>query len=354
MNYLCSVFLIAFLELFNASQDVELLFAGDAMQHLPQIQNAGRAGGTYDYSGCFKYLEPDILSADLAVVNLELPLGGKPYSGYPCFCAPDEFALQLQKSGFDLFLTANNHCLDRRDAGLKRTIETLDKYNIDHIGTYRNVADRDTLMPYIADVEGIRIAFMNYTYGTNGIPVQGNVVVDYIDKAKILSDINRARAKGAQLLCVCMHWGDEYHLLPNKTQKELADFLIDNGVDLIIGGHPHVIQPMEIRHSGRYNKDVLVVYSLGNFISNMKTTDTRGGAMVKVRLCNDNDGVRLKGASYKLFYTQTPTPAENLYILIPEYRSDVLNGAHKANFNAFMRSANGVFGKYNHNVEAEK
>lgn len=354
MNYLCSLFLISFLELFHASQDVELLFVGDAMQHMPQIENAGRAGGTYDYSSCFKYLEPDILSADMAVVNLELPLGGKPYSGYPCFCAPDEFALQLKKSGFDLFLTANNHCLDRRDGGLKRTVETLDKYNIGHTGTYRNVADRDTLVPYMAEVDGIKIAFLNYTYGTNGIPVQGNVVVDYIDRAKILSDMNDARRKGAQMLCVCVHWGDEYHLLPNKGQKDLADFLIDNGADLIIGGHPHVIQPMEIRHSSKYNKDVLVVYSLGNFISNMKTTDTRGGAMVKVRLGKDNNGAILKGASYKLFYTQTPASSVNAYVLIPENRTDVLNISHKANFNAFMRSANGVFGKYNREVAGER
>lgn len=350
MNYFCSVFLISFLGLLNASQEVELLFAGDAMQHIAQIENAKRAGGTYDYSSCFKYLEPDIAAADWAVVNLELPLGGKPYSGYPCFSAPDEFALQLKKSGFDLFLTANNHCLDRGDAGLKRTIETLDRYGIGHTGTYRNVADRDTLMPYVADVEGIKIAFLNYTYGTNGITVQGDGVVNYIDRAKILEDMDEGRRKGAELLCVCLHWGDEYNMLPNKAQKDLANFLIDNGADMIIGGHPHVVQPMEIRHSRKYDKDVLVVYSLGNFISNMKTRDTRGGAMVKVRLGRDDKGARLKGASYMLFYTQSPTRGGEGYILVPEGRADLPDATHKAGFNAFMRSAKAVLEKYNAEV----
>lgn len=345
-----SIFLISLIELLSASQEIELVFVGDAMQHIAQIENAKQPTGGYDYSKCFKHIESDIATADFATVNLETPLGGKPYSGYPCFCAPDEFAQELKETGFDLYLTANNHCLDRRDAGAKRTIEMLNKMKLKHIGTYRNQTDCDSLTPLITDVKGVKLAFLNYTYGTNGIPIQKDIVVNIIDRRRISHDIDKARAAGAEMLCVCLHWGDEYHLLPNKSQQDLADFLVEKGVDLIIGGHPHVIQPMEIRHNKKLNKDVFIVYSLGNFISNMKTTDTRGGAMAKVTLSKTEKGVTLKSASYKLFYTLPPVSQNSAYTLIPANRPDLIPASHKSNFNVFLRNARAIFSKHNVNV----
>ena len=126
----------------GTSDDVTLVFAGDAMQHERQL-NAARRGDTYDYSACFRHVTDYVAAADYAVVNLECTLGGKPYTGYPCFSAPEEYALALKDAGFDLFLHANNHCLDRRDAGLSRTLDALDKMGMSHIGTYRNATERN-------------------------------------------------------------------------------------------------------------------------------------------------------------------------------------------------------------------
>ncbi|MEG2675062.1 MAG: CapA family protein [Muribaculaceae bacterium] len=348
---LLSIFLISLVQLLNSNQEVELVFVGDAMQHIAQIENAKQSDGNYDYSTCLINVEKDIATPDLAVVNLECPLGGKPYAGFPCFCAPDEWAKQLKRTGFDLYLTANNHCLDRRDAGLKRTISILDDIGVSHIGTYRNSTEREQLSPLIIEIKGIKFAFLNYTYGTNGITIQDDAIVNIIDRDRISKDIDKSRKAGAQALCVCLHWGDEYQLLPNKSQRALADFLVEKGVDLIIGGHPHVIQPMEIRHNDKLNKDILIVYSLGNFISNMKTTDTRGGAMVKVTLSkNDNNGATVKSAHYKLFYTVPAVGQYKSYTLIPASRPELVPASHKAYFNAFMRNARRIFSQHNINV----
>ena len=202
MKHLLTLALLAaLLHSTASSQTIRLTFVGDAMQHGPQIRAARTTDGTYNYSACFTHLAGDIADADFAVVNLECPLGGKPYSGYPNFSAPDEFATALRDAGFDFFATANNHCLDRRDAGLKRTIHRLDELKMPHAGTYLNAAARDTLCPQMVDVNGIRMAMMSYTYGTNGIPVQGKVVVDYINRERIAADIARAREMNADVIC---------------------------------------------------------------------------------------------------------------------------------------------------------
>ncbi len=352
MKHLLTLALLAtLLHSTASSQTIRLTFVGDAMQHGPQIRAARTTDGTYDYSACFTHLAGDIADADFAVVNLECPLGGKPYSGYPNFSAPDEFATALRDAGFDFFATANNHCLDRRDAGLKRTIRRLDELKMPHAGTYLNAAARDTLCPQMVDVDGIRMAMMSYTYGTNGIGVQGKVVVDYINRDRIAADIARARQLQADVICVCMHWGIEYKMLPVEAQRSLADFLVEQGVDLIIGSHPHVVEPMEIRHSDKWNKDVLVVYSLGNFISNQNGTDSRGGALVKATLNRDYLGkVRLESAGYRLFFCQKPKARTENYQLIPFGSEHLLRSDSRSAYNAFMQNAHNILNKHNINV----
>lgn len=328
-------------EIRTQPQSAELLFAGDAMMHEAQIAAAKTAGG-YDFGGCFDSIRTYVSSADFAVVNFEASLGGKPYRGYPCFSAPDEYPGALTDAGFDFFLLANNHILDRRDKGLHRTISTLDSLRIPHCGIYHDAADRDSLVPCIVNVNGFKIGMLNYTYGTNGIPVQGNAIVNYIDTTGIAADIRATRNAGAELVAACIHWGDEYKLLPNHRQKRLADKLADLGVDMIIGGHPHVIQPMELRR--RDDKNILVVYSLGNFISNMKTTDTRGGAMVRVRLERDSIGTpRIAAATYALVFTEPPASGRN-FRLMPARRSRDCRAA------AFSRNAMNIFNNHNLNV----
>lgn len=330
-------------------QTAELVFAGDAMQHETQLNAARIDKDTYDYSDYFKAIEPYIESADYAVVNLETPLGGAPYSGYPMFCAPDSYLAQLKKSGFDFILAANNHSLDRRDRGVVRTIDQFTSQQMPYAGIYRNKAERDSVSPVIKDVNGFKIAFLNYTYGTNGIKIQGEPVVDYIDRKQIVADIKEAREKGAEIIAACMHWGVEYVLLPNAEQKKLADFLEEQGVDLIIGGHPHVIQPMEMRYNEKLGKKVFLVYSLGNFISGMRKDDTQGGAMARVRLTRDKSGKAVVDtASYRLVFVARPDGKHRNFRLLPveSPASDELRGAH----NNFVRRATNIFDKHNVNV----
>ena len=346
--------MLSVVSLLQSNHTVNLMFVGDAMQHAPQITAAQQSDGTYDYSPCFQYIEDDVRWADFAVVNLECPLGGKPYTGYPCFSAPDNYAMQLRDVGFDLFLTANNHCLDRRDKGLMRTCQMLDSLGIPHIGTYRDQQERDKRIPYIVNVKGIKIAFLDYTYGTNGIPIQGNVIVDFIDQQQIADDIALARQRGAHAICVNLHWGIEYQLKPVASQRTLADWLVTQGVDLIIGGHPHVVEPMEVRYSKEYDKKVLLVYSMGNFISNQSDIDTRGGAMVKVSLRMENGHAVVEDPHYKLFFVQKPVASGQNYVLIPEARPDLLRADSKGEFTRFMQRTHDLVMSHNIDVPNEK
>ncbi len=353
MNLL-SILMLSVVSLLQSNHTVNLMFVGDAMQHAPQITAAEQPDGTYDYAPCFQYVEDDINWADLAVVNLECPLGGKPYTGYPCFSAPDSYAQQLLTSGFDLFLTANNHCLDRRDKGLVRTCQLLDSLGIPHIGTYPSQQDRNQRIPYFVNIKGMKIAFLDYTYGTNGIPIQGDVIVDFIDQQLIADDIALARERGAHAICVNLHWGIEYQLKPVATQRTLADWLVTQGVDLIIGGHPHVVEPMEMRYSKEYDKNVLLVYSMGNFISNQSDIDTRGGAMVKVSLRMENGHAVIVEPRYKLFFVQKPVSRGENYVLIPESRPQLLRPDSRGEFTRFMRRTHDLVMSNNIGVPQEQ
>ena len=267
---------------FAAQQRITLLFAGDLMQHQAQIESARQPDGSYDYTPCFAAVRPLIAEADIAVGNLEVTLGGKPYRGYPAFSAPDEYLYALKEAGFDVLLTANNHCLDRGSKGLERTINLLDSLHIAHTGTFRNAGERRLHTPLFIRKNGFCIALLNYTYGTNGITVGPPCIVNYIDRETIRRDILCAQARRPDAIIACMHWGEEYQSLPHRSQRELADWLIAQGVTHVIGSHPHVIQPMELRTAGR--QDHVVVYSLGNFISNMSAPRTDGGVVVCMQL----------------------------------------------------------------------
>ena len=335
-------------------QPATLVFAGDAMQHQKQIDVARTKGG-YDYHACFEDIAPWVSEADYAVVNLETPLGDRNFTGYPCFNAPVAYAEALRDAGFDMLLTANNHTLDRRDAGLKRTVALLDSLGVDHIGTYLSPDDRAQRIPFVRDIKGYKIGFLNYTYGTNGINIQGNVVVDMIDRKKIVRDIEATRAAGAELVVVVIHWGVEYVLLPPSQVKELADFLSRQDVDMVIGGHPHVIQPMEVRDNPTTGRPMLLVYSLGNLISNMTTRDTRGGAMVKAVVDRDENGkARFSTAEYMPHFTVPPTQqnANFKVVMLPtnERVDSVVAPAYRPHAKAWLNSAIPVFNRHNRSV----
>lgn len=348
---LLSIFMLSLIGLLQMNDTAEVVFAGDAMQHGPQVKAALKADGTFDYSTCFTLLEEDIKNADFAVVNLECPLGGKPYRGYPLFSAPDDYALQLKSTGFDLFLTANNHCIDAGLSGVERTIKVLDEMGVGHIGTYYNAADRAKKLPYIVDVNGIKMVFLSYTYGTNGIPVPQPVVADLIDKTLIESDVKKARDAGAEVICVCMHWGNEYEMTPSKHQRNLAEYIKSLGADLIIGGHPHVVQPMEVDFSTNAGKGVVTIYSLGNFISNQNDVNSRGGLLAKVKMCRYDEVPIVAKVESKLFFCQKPLYGNENYKLIPQNLKDSVRVDSKVIFEQFMRNATKLFKKYNKNID---
>lgn len=332
-----------------------IVFAGDAMQHQKQLDVAHTGHGVYDYDQCFADIAPWVSGADYAVVNLETPVGVRNFSGFPCFNSPVSYAQALKDAGFDMMLTANNHTLDRRDAGLRRTIEVLDSLQLDHIGTYTDAAARSEALPFIKDIKGYKVGFLNYTYGTNGIPVQGNVVVDLIDRKQIAADVKATRRAGAEIVVIAIHWGIEYVLLPPAAVKDLADYLCRLDVDMVIGGHPHVIQPMEVRDNPTTGRPVLLVYSMGNLISNMRTRDTRGGAMVRTVIERDSTGrACFSSAEYMPHFTVPGTSARDNFrvVLMPEGRDtdSVIPPAWRPHAKAWLGSVIPVFDRHNRNI----
>lgn len=304
-----SIFFLFFTSICVASlsqeQKVSLLFAGDAMQHQSQLDAAKTKDG-YDYSSYFTLIEDKVKSADIAIVNLETTLPGKGYTGYPCFGSPDAYAYALKEAGFNVFLTANNHSLDKRKQGLERTILMLDSMQVKYVVTYVNQDKKDLLYPLMIIKNGIRIALLNYTYDTNGIQIQNPNVINLIDKKQILVDIQWAKAMKPDIIIANMHWGIEHKLVPSKEQKELAQFLIKNGVRLVIGSHPHVIQPINIQKQNDSIQNI-VVYSLGNFISGMKGDNVEGGMMVNIDLSKDSEGsVQIDSCNYSLVWVAKP------------------------------------------------
>lgn len=306
--FVCTVCALA-----QTIDSISIYFAGDIMQHEAQLKAALRADGTYDYTGCFTQVTPEIEAADIAVCNFETTLGGAPYSGYPQFCSPDELAAAVRDAGFDIFLTANNHCLDRRTRGLVRTLDVLDSLGIPHLGTYRDLAERDSLYPYIIERNSMRIALLNYTYATNGIPVAAPCIVNYIDTTQIKADVIRARQLHADCIIACMHWGTEYRLEPDKSQKMLEEWLYSIGVDHIIGGHPHVVQPVRTLPHRYHAGSSLTVWSLGNYISNMSAPHTFQGLAVTTRLIKIGNITKLRG--YDIHPNRTVRPD---FIVVPD------------------------------------
>lgn len=331
---------------------ITLLFAGDLMQHQAQI-NAARTLSGYDYSDCFRYVKEEICRADIAIGNLEVTLGGKPYRGYPAFSAPDEYLSAIREAGFDVLLTANNHCLDRGKKGLERTILTLDSLNIPHAGTYTNTEMREQRYPLLLEKKGFRIALLNYTYGTNGIPVSSPNIVNLIDREVMARDIEIAKAMNPDVVIACMHWGDEYQSLPNKEQISLADWLLQQGVTHIIGSHPHVVQPMELRTDSITGNRHAVVYSLGNFISNMSVRGTDGGLLFKLELEKDSAVTRVSKCEYSMIWTSRPALSKKKnYLLYPvSYPVDSLSAAERNPLKIFTNDARTLFDKHNKGIK---
>lgn len=346
----------------SAQDRITLLFVGDLMQHKAQLDAARTKEGTYDYSPCFSLVKEQISKADIAIGNLEVPIGGKPYTGYPAFCAPDEYLHAIKEAGFDVLLTANNHCLDRGKKGLERTILMLDSLRIPYTGTYRNEEERRLRYPLLIHKNGFRIAFLNYTYGTNGIKPASPNIVNYIDKKRMLQDIHTAKAWQPDVIIACMHWGNEYQSLPSREQRHLTDWLLEQGVTHIIGAHPHVVQPMELRTDSITGAQHAVVYSLGNFISNMSKVNTDGGLIFTLKLEKDTTPsitsyTRIHHCGYNLVWTARPTlTKEKNYIVYPTDSVHIskLPGVARNHLNIFIKNSRKLLQQHNIGIKEDK
>ncbi len=311
-----------------AAHEITLIFAGDIMQHMPQVEAAWDSQrGTYNYDTCFSYIKPFLSGADLAIANLETTLAGKPYSGYPAFSSPDELVNGMLNAGIDIVGTANNHCCDRGRTGIERTVTMLDSLGMIHLGTYKTEESYHRTNPMIINTRGFRLALLNYTYGTNGIPVPDNNVVSLVEKERILADMKAVRDSVVDAAIVFIHWGIEYQREPNDYQKEIAGYLFDHGADIVIGSHPHVIQPMEWRRSDTLAKEQLVVWSLGNYVSNQRKRYTDGGTMVKITLHKQAGKTSIKDAGYQLTWVYNPmADGKRQYYILPaaRYQNDTI------------------------------
>lgn len=335
------------------AQTVDLLFAGDLMQHQAQIDAARTATG-YNYDSCFTLVKPEIEKADLAVANLEVTLAGKPYKGYPQFSAPDEYLKAVKDAGFDVLVTANNHCLDGGKKGLARTISMLDSLRIPFAGTYRDATERSRRYPLLVEQNGLRIVFLNYTYGTNGLKVSPPQVVNYIDTLQIRKDIQAARRLRPDAIIALMHWGLEYKSQPEASTRQLARWLIREGVDHIIGSHPHVVQPIEVWEDEKErSRRHLVVYSLGNYISNMSKSGTDGGLMVRLQLTKKGETTRLSNCAYSLVWVSRPVlSGKSQYRLYPAANPPQdLTPAERTRLHTFVGESRRLFEKYNRGIK---
>ncbi len=288
----------------NWAQDttsVSFVFMGDVMGHGTQIKSAYNSKtGEYNYNGCFKYVSNIFEDADFAIANLEVTLAGPPYKGYPQFSSPDQLAIAMQDAGIDAMVTANNHCVDRRKKGLERTLDVLDSLQIPRTGTFKNESDRTRNNPMLLRKNGIKVAIINYTYGTNGIPVTEPNIVNFLEEKTILEDITNAKKLNPDKIIAFLHWGLEYQTLPNKEQEKYNQLFKNNGVDIVIGSHPHVLQPI------KNEEDHFVVYSLGNFISNQRTAPRDGGVIVKLELSKVGNKTFISDSGYFLTWVHTP------------------------------------------------
>lgn len=270
----------------------KLTVTGDLMVHSWQYNEAyDNETGVYDFNHNFSEIKKYFADSDVVIGNLETVFAGedKGISDYPRFNTPDAFGEALKGAGFNLLTTANNHCMDKGVDGLNRTIGILDDLGIDHVGTYLTQEQRDTI--FVKDVNGIKIAFLSYTYGTNGILPPTDYSVNFINGGKVEEDIRRAKSM-ADLVVVMPHMGVEYQETVSDNTKELADKMFVAGADIVLASHPHVLQPMEYRtftDEEGTAREGFIIYSLGNCISSQTTPPRNAGVILNIEIQQIDD-----------------------------------------------------------------
>lgn len=282
----------------NTPHKLTLLACGDNLIHNTIINSGKKSDGTYNFDSLYSEIKKEIEKADIAVLNQETILGGSDfeYSGYPLFNTPWEVGEAAINAGFDVFLNATNHTIDQRDKGVLNAIKFYEQHpEVTYLGINKDSTAYNKIK--VVEKNGIKMAMLNYTFGLNGLkpPDDKPWLVNMLDKEKMLSDITAAK-QIADVVIVFPHWGTEYSMDISTNQRELTQFFAENGVDLVIGTHPHVVEPIEeiTRPDG---KKMLVYYSLGNFISHQEGADRMLGAMANVEITKTGKDIEIKGTA---------------------------------------------------------
>ncbi|KUG04614.1 capsule biosynthesis protein capa [hydrocarbon metagenome] len=290
------------------SSEITLVAVGDCLMHNTQIWSGQQADGTYNFDCFFAEVQNLIKQGDYSSISFEAPLAGPEsgYTGYPLFNSPDAVAQTFKRSGFDLVTTANNHAFDRGYPGAMRTLEVLRSSGLDTIGTY--VSEEESKDFLIKDIRGVKVGYLAYSYGTNGIPIpaEKSYCFNLLDRDQILSDISKLRPQ-VDVLILILHWGSEYMPQPNPEQEDLAYEFLDAGADVILGSHPHVIQPMKMIEINQQDK--LILYSMGNIISHQQGLERNSGIILEMKFSKNFDSkvTRLVEVRY------TPTYSHSYY-----------------------------------------
>lgn len=277
-----------------------LRMVGDDLLHVPVVESALQADGSYNFDHLFSHVKEDITAAGIGIINQETVLGGTEMgiSGYPCFNSPQEVGDAIVNAGFDVVQEANNHAMDKGYAGLEATMNYWEKNHpeILTVGVNQNEAERNTTRIY--EKEGVKFAFLSYTTSTNGIPLPSDKpwLVNMLNQEEVVADIQKAKEE-ADFVIVLPHWGVEYVTYATEEQKRTAQYMADAGADLIIGTHPHVLEPIEWIENASGGQ-TLVYYSLGNFVSNQSRPARMLGGMAEVTLDVTSDNtVTIQSAS---------------------------------------------------------
>ena len=292
------------------TKQTRLVFAGDLMQHLPQVYAARNETGGFDYSESFHYVKNIFEDADIAILNLETTLTPYTrYTGYPVFRSPAQLADALQDMGIDIVVMANNHVCDNGRTGMEFTINRLDSLGIAYTGAFADSLHYQQLHPLLIETNGLRLALLNYTYDTNGMPMPAGTVVNHIDSTAIANDLDNIDRTQVDCVIVFFHWGDEYVRQPNREQQMLAALCHQRGVEIVMGSHPHVVQPFEIQMDADSLIRAVTVYSLGNLVSNQRDRYRNGGLIVTLDIRKTaNEPVEIEP-----YYTP-------VWVLLPNYQ----------------------------------
>ena len=300
---------------------ISIIMVGDVLTHDSVLVDAKKEDGSYDFKDMFSYIKPMIKDYDLKYVNQESIIGGPTfkYTGYPTFNAPDAIGNDLIDTGFNIFSLANNHAYDKGETAILYSNKYWKSKNVIVAGTYSSLDERDNIKVY--EKNGLKYAFLSYTTSLNGYQLSSdkNYLVNMYSNDKVKADVDKIKDK-VDIVMVAMHWGEEYTNTPTSSQKEIAKYLSDIGVDLVIGSHPHVVQPIE------YINNTLVIYSLGNFISNQLVLGLNPaiGLMVGIDIIKENDKLTFSIKQKELLYSYSNNSREFKVIPFSKLNDDIL------------------------------